>query len=46
LTDHQRKEAIRRRDKGEETLSEIGRGYNVFGWTISRLPLSRHECLS
>ena len=25
LTDHQRKEAIRRRDAGEETLAEIGR---------------------
>ena len=37
LTDHQRKEAIRRRDKGEETLAEIGRSYNVSGWTISRL---------
>ena len=29
LTDHQRKEAIRRRDKGDETLAEIGRSYNV-----------------
>ncbi len=28
LTDHQRKEAIRRREKGEETLAEIGRCYN------------------
>ncbi len=37
LTAHQRKEAIRRRDKGEETLAEIGRSYNVSGWTISRL---------
>jgi DNA invertase Pin-like site-specific DNA recombinase len=37
LTDHQRKEALRRRDKGEETLAEIGRSYNVSGWTISRL---------
>lgn len=37
LTDHQRKEAIRRRDKGEETLAEIGRSYNVSGWTIARL---------
>ena len=37
LTDHQRKEAIRRRDKGEETLADIGRSYNVSGWTISRL---------
>ena len=37
LTDHQRKEAIKRRDRGEETLAEIGRSYNVSGWTISRL---------
>jgi hypothetical protein len=25
LTDHQKREAIRRRDNGEETLAEIGR---------------------
>ena len=37
LTEHQRKEAIRRRDKGEELLAEIGRSYNVSGWTIGRL---------
>jgi hypothetical protein len=37
LTDHQRREAIKRRDYGEETLAEIGRSYNVSGWTISRL---------
>jgi DNA invertase Pin-like site-specific DNA recombinase len=37
LTPHQIKEAIRRRDKGEETLGEIGRSYNVSGWTIARL---------
>jgi hypothetical protein len=37
LTAHQKKEAIRRRDHGEETLAEIGRTYNVSGWTISRL---------
>ena len=37
LTDHQRREAIKRRDQGEETLAEIGRSYNVSGWTISRL---------
>src|ERR1039457_6410260 len=29
LTPHQRQEAIRRRDAGEETLAEIGRSYNV-----------------
>ena len=32
-----RPEAIKRRDKGEETLAEIGRSYNVSGATISRL---------
>ncbi len=37
LTAHQKKEAIKRRDHGEETLAEIGRSYNVSGWTISRL---------
>jgi hypothetical protein len=38
LTPHQRQEAIKRRDKGEETLAEIGRSYNISGATISRLP--------
>ena len=37
LTDHQRREAIRRRDHGDETLAEISGSYNVSGWTISRL---------
>ena len=37
LTLHQWHEAIRRRDKGEETLAEIGRSYNVSGWTIARI---------
>ena len=37
LTDHQKREAIRRRDHGDETLAEIGRSYYVSGWTISRL---------
>ena len=36
LTPHQRREALRRREKGE-TLAEIGRSYNVSGATISRL---------
>jgi DNA invertase Pin-like site-specific DNA recombinase len=36
LTPHQRREAIRRRERGE-TLAEIGRSYNVSGTTISRL---------
>src|SRR5271163_3760626 len=29
LTPHQQKEAIKRRDRGDETLAEIGRSYNV-----------------
>jgi len=37
LTDHQKREAIKRRDHGKESLAEIGRSYNVSGWTISRL---------
>jgi DNA invertase Pin-like site-specific DNA recombinase len=37
LTDHQKREAVKRRDHGKETLAEIGRSYNVSGWTISRL---------
>ena len=36
LTQHQRREAIRRRETGE-TLAEIGRSYDVSGATISRL---------
>jgi len=35
----QRREAIKRRDHGKETLAEIGRAYNVSGWTISRLQI-------
>jgi DNA invertase Pin-like site-specific DNA recombinase len=37
LTSHQQKEAIKRRDKGEETSREIARSYNVSAATISRL---------
>ena len=29
LTYHQKREAIKRRDRGEETLAEIGRSYNI-----------------
>jgi DNA invertase Pin-like site-specific DNA recombinase len=36
LTDHQKREAIRRRDRGE-ALSDIARSYNVHPSTISRL---------
>jgi hypothetical protein len=37
LTPHQRREAIARRDTGDETLTDIGRSYNVSHSTISRL---------
>jgi len=37
LTLHQQREAIRRRDRGDETLAEIARSYNVSPATISRL---------
>jgi DNA invertase Pin-like site-specific DNA recombinase len=39
LGEHQKREAINRRDHGNETLAEIGRSYNVSGWTIARLAL-------
>jgi DNA invertase Pin-like site-specific DNA recombinase len=37
LTPHQRREAIKRREHGEESLTDIGRSYNVSAATISRL---------
>jgi DNA invertase Pin-like site-specific DNA recombinase len=37
LTLHQKREAIKRRDQGDETLVEIRRSYNVSSVTISRL---------
>jgi DNA invertase Pin-like site-specific DNA recombinase len=37
LTPHQQKEAIKRRDQGDETVAEIGRAYNVSPATILRL---------
>ncbi len=37
LTPYRKKEAIKRRDHGEETLVETDRSYNVSGWTIARL---------
>jgi DNA invertase Pin-like site-specific DNA recombinase len=37
LTPHQRREAMRRRNAGKETLGEIARSYNVSRWTISRV---------
>jgi DNA invertase Pin-like site-specific DNA recombinase len=38
LTPHQQREAIKRRDRGGESLADIGRSYNVSCATISRLP--------
>jgi hypothetical protein len=37
LMPHQRREAIARRDAGEETLTDIARSYNVSHSTINRL---------
>jgi DNA invertase Pin-like site-specific DNA recombinase len=37
LTEHQKREAIRRRDHGDETVREIARSYNISHSTISRL---------
>jgi DNA invertase Pin-like site-specific DNA recombinase len=37
LTDHEKREAIKRRDRGEELLAETGRGYAVSRATILRL---------
>jgi DNA invertase Pin-like site-specific DNA recombinase len=37
LTPHQRRAAIKRRETGNETLANIGRGYSVSPATISRL---------
>jgi DNA invertase Pin-like site-specific DNA recombinase len=37
LTEHQKREAIRRRDQDGEPVREIARGYNVSHSTISRL---------
>jgi IS30 family transposase len=37
LTLHQKREALERRAKGEETLADIARSYNVSHSTISRL---------
>ena len=39
LTDHQKREAIRRRDIDGETVRDIARSYNVSHSTISRLSL-------
>jgi DNA invertase Pin-like site-specific DNA recombinase len=41
LTPHQMREAVKRRDEGEEPLREIARTYNVSHSTISRLSFAR-----
>ena len=43
LTEHQKREAIRRRDHDGEPLREIARSYNVSHSTISRLRAERRE---
>jgi len=45
LTPHQQREAIKRRDRGDESLAEIGRSYNVSPATISRLMLPTRTAL-
>jgi DNA invertase Pin-like site-specific DNA recombinase len=37
LTAHQKREALERRERGEETHAEIGKSFNVSHSTISRL---------
>jgi DNA invertase Pin-like site-specific DNA recombinase len=37
LTQHQRQEALARRERGAESLTDIARSYNVSHSTISRL---------
>ena len=37
LTEYQKREAIKRRDKDGETLRSIARSYNVSAQTIGRL---------
>jgi DNA invertase Pin-like site-specific DNA recombinase len=41
LDGSQQRDAIKRYDKGDETLAEIGQAYGVSGWTIGRLVLAR-----
>jgi DNA invertase Pin-like site-specific DNA recombinase len=40
LTRHQRTEALTRRERGEESMTDIARSYNVSHSTISRLKLT------
>jgi hypothetical protein len=37
LTPHQRRKALRRRNRGTETLADIARSYNISPAMISRL---------
>lgn len=39
LADHQKREAIRRRDRGEEAVASVACSYNVSHGTISSLGL-------
>jgi Helix-turn-helix domain of resolvase len=38
VTEHEKREGIKRRDTGNEALADIARSYNVSRSTISRLP--------
>jgi Helix-turn-helix domain of resolvase len=42
LTSQQQRDLLRRLDEGEETRTELARGYNVHPSTISRLAGSKH----
>ena len=44
LTPHQQREAIKRRGRGEESLAEIGRTYNVSAAAISTLTGKYERC--
>lgn len=46
MTTHQQREALARRERGEESLAEIGRSYNVSGWTIGRLKVGSSQILT
>jgi hypothetical protein len=43
FTGRPKKEAIKRCDRGEETLAEIGRSYNVSGLTIACLSMPHQK---
>ncbi len=46
LTEHQRKEAIRRRDKGDESLAEIGRSYTYWRESANQFKIPGHAAHS